>query len=102
MLKLFLNILFASIRTLFTSSRLPLSLCLWANKCRFRVFILRCVSLSPIKFEVRHPCSVGSITKKKKNYITHTVEHNYISPSSTVSIQLHVSALYVGHLQVVI
>ena len=39
-----------------------------------------------------------------KNFlcITHTVEHNYISPSSTVGIQLHVSALYVGHLQVVI
>ena len=34
--------------------------------------------------------------------ITHTVEHNCISPSSTVGIQLHVSALYVGHLQVVI
>jgi len=34
--------------------------------------------------------------------ITHTVEPNYISPSSTVGIQLHVSALYVGHLQVVI
>ena len=34
--------------------------------------------------------------------ITHIVEHNYISPSSTVGIQLHVSALYVGHLQVVI
>jgi hypothetical protein len=35
-------------------------------------------------------------------YITHTVEHNYISPNSTVGIQLHVSAIYVGHLQVVI
>jgi len=34
--------------------------------------------------------------------ITYTVEHNYISPSSTVGITLHVSALYVGHLQVVI
>ena len=34
--------------------------------------------------------------------ITHTAEHNYISSSSTVGIQLHVSALYVGHLQVVI
>ena len=35
--------------------------------------------------------------------ITHTVEHNYISfSSSTVGIQLHVSALYVGHLQVAI
>jgi hypothetical protein len=32
--------------------------------------------------------------------ITHTVEHNYISPSSTVGIQLHVSALCMGHLQV--
>jgi hypothetical protein len=35
-------------------------------------------------------------------YITHTVEHNCISPSSTVGIQPHVSSLYVGHLQVVI
>ena len=34
--------------------------------------------------------------------ITHKVEHYYISPSSTVGIQLHVSALFVGHLQVVI
>jgi len=34
--------------------------------------------------------------------ITHTFEHNYISPSSTVGTQPHVSALYVGHLQVVI
>ena len=44
---------------------------------------------------------VSSITK---NFlcVTHTAEHNYISPSSTVGIQLHVSALYVGHLQVVI
>ena len=33
--------------------------------------------------------------------ITLTVKHNYISSSSTVGIQLHVSALYVGHLQVV-
>ena len=33
--------------------------------------------------------------------ITHTVEHNYISSSSTLGLQLHVSALYVGHLQVV-
>ena len=34
--------------------------------------------------------------------ITHTVEHKYISPSSRVGIQLHVSALYMGYLQVVI
>jgi len=34
--------------------------------------------------------------------ITRTVEYNYISPSSTVGIQLHVLALYMGHLQVVI
>ena len=32
--------------------------------------------------------------------VTHTVEHNYILFTSTVNIQLHVSALYVGHLQV--
>ena len=52
----------------------------------------------------------GRISKYSKNQtlnkeflcITHTVEHNYISPSSTVGTQLHVSALYVGHLQVVI
>ena len=30
-----------------------------------------------------------------------TVEHNYISSSSTLGLQLHVSALYMGHLQVV-
>jgi len=52
-------------------------------------------------FEVRHPRCVGSITK---NFcvLHNTVEHNYISSSSTVGIQLHVSVLYVGHLQVVI
>ena len=32
--------------------------------------------------------------------IARTVEHNYILPSSIVGIQLHVSALYVDHLQV--
>ena len=32
--------------------------------------------------------------------ITRTVKHNCNSPISTVRIQLHVSALYVGHLQV--
>jgi len=39
-------------------------------------------------FEVRHPRYVGSITK---NFcvLHNTVEHNYISPSSTVGIQLH-------------
>jgi len=31
-----------------------------------------------------------------------SVEHNYISLSITVGIKLHVSALYVGHLQVTI
>jgi len=50
---------------------------------------------------VRHPRCVGSITK---NFcvIYNTVEHNCISPSSTVGVQLHVSDLYVGHLQVLI
>jgi len=32
--------------------------------------------------------------------ITRTVKHNYILPISTVRIQLHVSVLYVDHLQV--
>ena len=32
--------------------------------------------------------------------ITRTVKHNYILPISTVSIQPHVSVLYVDHLQV--
>ena len=45
---------------------------------------------------------MAKLYKKEFLCITHTVEHNYISPSSTVGIQLHVSALYVGHLQVVI
>jgi len=40
--------------------------------------------------------------KKEFLCITHTVKHNYISPSSTVGIQLRVSALYVDHRQVVI
>jgi len=44
----------------------------------------------------------STLNNKEFLCITHTVEHNYISPSSTVCIQLHVSALYVGHLQVVI
>jgi len=43
------------------------------------------------------------ITFRNKEFsVLYTVEHNYISPSSTVGIQLHVSALYVGHLQVVL
>jgi len=41
-----------------------------------------------IFFEVRHPRCVGSITKKNL-CITHTVECNYISLSSTLGIQLH-------------
>jgi len=51
-------------------------------------------------YEVRHPRCVGSITK---NFcvLHNTVEHKYISSSSTLGLQLHVSALYVGHLQVV-
>ena len=34
-------------------------------------------------------------------YYTLTVEHNYIYSSVTLGLQLHVSDLYVGHLQVV-
>ena len=43
-------------------------------------------------FEARRLRYVGSITKNF-SCITLTVEHNYISSSSTVGIQLHVSAL---------
>jgi len=39
------------------------------------------------------------VQKQRILCITRTVEHNYILPSSSVGIQ-HVSALYVGHLQV--
>ena len=62
--------------------------------------IFRSLKHSKTSFEVCQPRSVGSMTKIL--CITHTVDHNYISPSSTVGIELHVSALYVGHLQVVI
>ena len=71
----------------------------------FNQLIFKCVIILYLlflfNFEVRHPRCVGSITK---NFcvLHNTVEYNYISPSSTVGIQLHVSALYVGHLQVVI
>ena len=61
----------------------------------------RFLSYPAPNFEVRHPRCVGSVTKNF-SCITLTVEHNYISCSSTLGIQLHVSALYVGHLQVVL
>jgi len=48
-----------------------------------------------VNFELRHPRCVGSITKN--SFITHTVEHNYISPSSTVGIQLHPLVTALGH-----
>ena len=52
----------------------------------------------------RHSKEKKLSTRNNKKFlcITQIVEQNYISPSSTVGIQLHVSALYVGHLQVVI
>ena len=43
-----------------------------------------------------------SVSNNKNLCIILSVEHNYILPSSTVGIQLHVLALCVGHLQVVI
>ena len=46
---------------------------------------------------MRHPRCVGSITK---NFcVLHVQSNNYILPISTVIIQLHVSVLYVYHLQ---
>ena len=58
------------------------------------------VAISSLVFGIikELPGLVGSGT----SYITHTFEHNSISSSSTVGIQLHVSVLYMGHLQVVI
>jgi len=61
-------------------------------------------------YSLGHSCNMQRIFSEIKLTslcITHTVEHNYISPSSTVGIrlhwvQLHVSALYVGNLQIVI
>ena len=51
----------------------------------------------------RGGCVQSTIVKTKNFCVLHnTVKHNYISSSSSVGIQLHVSALYVGHLQVVI
>ena len=38
----------------------------------------------------------------EKVWLENSLNHKYISTSSTAGIQLHVSALYVGHLQVVI
>jgi hypothetical protein len=63
-------------------------------------FYFRPLTLVQSFFYVRHPRCVASITK---NFcvLHNTVEHNYISSSSTLWLQLHVSALYVGHLQVV-
>ena len=43
---------------------------------------------------------VTTLYNKEFLCITRTVEHSYILPSSTVRLQLNVSALYVGHLQV--
>jgi len=47
--------------------------------------------------------SLHTLTSTIKNFcVLHsTVEHNYISSSSTLGLKLHVSVLYVGHLQVV-
>ena len=48
---------------------------------------------------MRHPRCVGLITK---NFCVLHVQskHNYILPISTVIIRLHVSVLYVDHLQI--
>ena len=62
------------------------------NLCTRKVTLTFWVASSPLCW----------LNKKEFLCITHTVEHNYISPNSTVGIQLHVSALYVGHFQVMI
>jgi len=63
----------------------------------------RLIYWDSLRQEIGTAIKLASYTEQQRILcITHTVEHNYISPSSTVRIQLHVSALYVGHLQVVI
>ena len=52
-------------------------------------------------FSLYPPLTSIFIILKNVWVLHNTVEHNYISPSSTLGLQLHVSALYVGHLQVV-
>jgi len=51
-----------------------------------------------------HNCSLLSLvwTRLRPAESLENPPHNYTSPSSTVEIQLHVSALYVGHPQVVL
>ena len=49
----------------------------------------------------RPPTGAVYYNNKEFCVLHNTVEHNYISSSSTLGLQLHVSALYVGHLQVV-
>ena len=44
--------------------------------------------------------NLQAIITKNFCVLHNTVEHNYISSSSTLGLQLHVSTLYVGHLQV--
>ena len=44
--------------------------------------------------------SKNDVSEQRNLCITRTVKHNYNSSISTVRIQLHVSVLYVGHLQV--
>jgi len=46
------------------------------------------------------PLNTFNVLQYKKIVYYTTVKHNYNSSISTVRIQLHVSALYVGHLQV--
>ena len=74
-----------------TSNNVILSVIYCTNK---HCATARC-TIKQLNFEVHHPRCVGSITK---NFcvLHNTVEHNYISSSSTLGLQLHVSALYVG------
>ena len=61
-----------------------------SNGFMFSIFFLRCMIPVVLVQYQRIFCVLHN-----------TVEHNYISSSSTLGLQLHVSALYVGHLQVV-
>ena len=62
---------------------------------------LKCCGLFVRLYQLWLECEPEHSITKNFLCITHIVEHNYISSSSTLGLQLHVSVLYVGHLQVV-
>jgi len=97
---------FLNCLTLKTEAPLPFEMWVTTDRSR-RPHTIKHFILHQHLFENRnshfsHKKTDSNTVTKSFLCITHTVEHNYISPCSTVGTQLHVSALYVGHHQVVI